>query len=68
MGGTGWRFLKESILKNLCLRPFVLVILNLLLSSSLSLAWEGKVVGVSDGDTITVMHEGKGERDQALRG
>lgn len=25
-------------------------------------AWEGKVVGVSDGDTITVMHAGKGER------
>ena len=25
-------------------------------------AWTGKVVGVADGDTITVMHEGKGER------
>jgi endonuclease YncB( thermonuclease family) len=24
--------------------------------------WQGKVVGVSDGDTITVMHDGKGER------
>jgi len=24
--------------------------------------WTGKVVGVSDGDTITVMHHGKGER------
>jgi micrococcal nuclease len=24
--------------------------------------WQGKVVGVSDGDTITVMHLGKGER------
>jgi len=24
--------------------------------------WQGKVVGVSDGDTITVMHHGKGER------
>lgn len=25
-------------------------------------AWKGKCVGVSDGDTITVMHEGKGEK------
>lgn len=25
-------------------------------------AWEGRVVGVSDGDTITVMHAGKSER------
>lgn len=25
-------------------------------------SWQGKVVGVSDGDTITVMHEGKGEK------
>jgi len=25
-------------------------------------AWDGKVVGVADGDTITVMHEGRGER------
>lgn len=25
-------------------------------------AWTGKVVGVSDGDTVTVMREGKGER------
>ena len=24
-------------------------------------AWQGKVVGVTDGDTITVMHDGKGE-------
>ena len=25
-------------------------------------SWTGKVVGVSDGDTITVMHHGKGEK------
>ena len=25
-------------------------------------SWQGQVVGVSDGDTITVMHNGKGER------
>ncbi len=24
--------------------------------------WQGKVVGVSDGDTITVLHDGKGEK------
>jgi micrococcal nuclease len=30
--------------------------------SNLSIGWEGKVVGVADGDTITVLHEGKGEK------
>ena len=25
-------------------------------------AWKGKVVGVADGDMITVMHDGKGEK------
>jgi len=30
--------------------------------SGLSMGWEGKVVGVGDGDTITVMRQGKGER------
>jgi Micrococcal nuclease (thermonuclease) homologs len=29
--------------------------------SNLSIGWEGKVVGVGNGDYITVMHEGKGE-------
>jgi len=24
--------------------------------------WQGMVVGISDGDTITVLHEGKGEK------
>jgi len=33
-----------------------------LLFPSLSLAWQGKVVGVSDGGTLTVMHEGRGEK------
>jgi endonuclease YncB( thermonuclease family) len=28
----------------------------------LSWAWSGKVVGVTDGDTITVLHAGRGER------
>jgi endonuclease YncB( thermonuclease family) len=33
-----------------------------LLIPQLSFAWQGKIVGVSDGDTITVMHSGKGEK------
>lgn len=33
-----------------------------LLIPSTSLAWEGKVVGISDGDTIQVMHNGKAEK------
>lgn len=36
--------------------------LSLLFTASFALAFQGKVVGVSDGDTITVMHDGKGER------
>ena len=27
-----------------------------------TLAFQGKVVGIADGDTITVMHKGKGEK------
>ncbi len=34
----------------------------LLTSQTLAADFTGKVVGVSDGDTITVMHNGKGER------
>ena len=29
---------------------------------SLAMAWEGKVVGISDGDTIKVMHGGRAEK------
>jgi endonuclease YncB( thermonuclease family) len=36
--------------------------LALLLFPTASYAWQGKVVGISDSDTITVMHEGKGEK------
>ena len=32
------------------------------LAWSQTTSWTGKVVGVSDGDTITVMHQGKGEK------
>jgi micrococcal nuclease len=38
----------------------VLVLLRLL--PSLFRAWSGKVVGVTDGDTITVLHAGRGEK------
>ena len=34
----------------------------LLTSQTLAADFTGRVVGVSDGDTITVMHNGKGER------
>ncbi len=47
-------------------KHILLYLLILLLLPQLSFGWQGKVVGVSDGDTITVMHNGKGEKIQAL--
>ena len=44
------------------IRRASLLIVILVLISSLSWAWEGKCVAVTDGDTIKVMHEGKAER------
>jgi endonuclease YncB( thermonuclease family) len=41
---------------------FVLLVLSPLTHPIHASAWQGKVVGVSDGDTITVMHDGKGEK------
>lgn len=38
------------------------VFLFLVLLSPCAYAWQGKVVGVSDGDTITVLHDGKREK------
>ncbi|NLJ26386.1 MAG: nuclease [Deltaproteobacteria bacterium] len=38
------------------------IFLLLFLFSTSCFAWSGKVVGISDGDTITVMHDGKGEK------
>ena len=46
-------------------RPLAVLVIILtlpVLAWSQQAAWQGKVVGVSDGDTITVMHQGKGER------
>lgn len=42
--------------------PIGLTVLAALLLPSLAWAWTGKVVGISDGDTITVMHDGRGEK------
>ena len=36
--------------------------LALITSQTLAADFTGRVVGVSDGDTITVLHDGKGER------
>lgn len=43
-------------------RASLTAILLVLLLPVLSWAWQGKVVGVADGDTITVLHDGKGEK------
>ena len=40
---------------------FSLILLITILTTQ-CFAWKGKVVGVTDGDTITVMDEGKGEK------
>jgi micrococcal nuclease len=39
-----------------------LVLILLFLSPGLSWAWSGKVVGVIDGDSITVLHDGRQEK------
>jgi micrococcal nuclease len=39
-----------------------LILVVLVFYPSLSWAWSGKVVGVTDGDMITVLHEGHGEK------
>lgn len=39
-----------------------LLVLLVFTAPSICWGWEGKVVGVSDGDTISVMHDGKAEK------
>jgi endonuclease YncB( thermonuclease family) len=34
----------------------------LILLPSLALGWDGKVVGISDGDTLSIMHDGKAQK------
>jgi len=41
---------------------FFLYLISMLILPSLSFAWQGKVVGISDGDTITVLHNNTGEK------
>ena len=43
-------------------RSFSLIVVLLLIPFSVCFAWEGKVIKVTDGDTITVMHKGKPEK------
>ena len=40
----------------------VILLLILIFIPVLSWAWSGKLVGVADGDTIAVFHDGKGEK------
>jgi endonuclease YncB( thermonuclease family) len=39
-----------------------LLALSLFLFPATAAAWSGKVVGVTDGDSITVLHDGRGEQ------
>lgn len=41
--------------------PVVLLVCSLLILPIQGWAWQGNVVGVTDGDSITEMHDGKGE-------
>jgi endonuclease YncB( thermonuclease family) len=42
-------------------------VLALIIIPAISWAWQGKVVGVQDGDSITVLHDGKGEKIRLYR-
>jgi len=55
---------KLDYMIRICLKSFVLVALavTVFLSPNLTYAWTGKVVGISDGDIITVMNNGRGEK------
>ncbi len=46
--------------KRLSLLPILFIIY--FSSITQAYAWQGKVVGVADADTITVLHNGKGEK------
>jgi len=68
-----WDFRKEKVdlnqfimqhasIMNINTNIRLLPILIVLLLPSLCLAWSGNVVGISDGDTITVMNDSRGEK------
>jgi len=48
---------RNPIFNIVCIIPALILLLT-----DHAMAWDGKCVGVADGDTITVMHNGKGER------
>ena len=52
----------HSAIKKIELGRFFFYLILLLILPSLSWAWQGKVVGISDGDTITVSHNNRGEK------
>ena len=52
----------RSAIKMIALRRIFFYLISVLILPSLSWAWQGKVVGISDGDTITVLHNNKGEK------
>ncbi len=52
----------RSAIKKIELRRFFYCLILLLILPSLTWAWQGKVVGISDGDTITVLHNNRGEK------
>ena len=49
-------------IKKIELGRFFFYLISVLILPSLSFAWQGKVVGISDGDTITVLHNNRGEK------
>jgi|LGVF01.1.fsa_nt_gb endonuclease YncB( thermonuclease family) len=52
----------RSAIKKIELGRFFYCLILLLILPSLTWAWQGKVVGISDGDTITVLHNNRGEK------
>jgi hypothetical protein len=50
------------MVRNLRKIRWLLVLLSVFLLPSLALAWSGKVVGVIDGDSITLLHDARGEQ------
>lgn len=49
-------------IKKIELGRFFFYLLSVLILPSVTWAWQGKVVGISDGDTITVLHNNRGEK------
>ena len=52
----------RSAIKKIELRRFFYCLILLLILPSLTWAWQGKVVGISDGDTIKIMRNDKVEK------